>query len=278
MKKHAISAATRVFAILGDPVAHSLSPLIHNAAMRAASIDAVYVALRAPQPDVAALMHSLAQSGGGGNVTLPHKGLAADIVDKPSARVRATHACNTFWLHKGRVHGENTDVLGFRTAVRGVIGDVGGTRVLLLGAGGGARAVLYALLTDGCSQVTVLARDPGRLPELEHAAGSHAGRVLVVNDSRALRGQGFDLVVNATPLGIKPNDRMPLQLSRLSAVRAVYDIVYQPHGTRWVKYARALGLPAADGTEMLLQQAAAAFELWFEQDAPLRAMRAALGA
>lgn len=270
-----VTGATRVFAILGDPISHSRSPLLHNAAFRDRGLDAVYAALRCDADDCAALIHALSRAGGGGNVTIPHKGVAAQAVEKPSPRVKATNACNTFWLRKGRVHGENTDVLGFEAAVKNVIDDVRGTRALIVGAGGGARAVLYSLLENGSESVTVLGRARKRAAEITNVAGKRAKRVNYITSERELRNEGFDLVVNATPLGLHPGERLPLRLSKLGGVRAVMDIVYRPGGTDWVHYAQSLGIPASDGLEMLIQQAAAAFELWFDIKAPIATMRRA---
>jgi shikimate dehydrogenase len=273
-----LTAATRLFAILGDPVSQSRSPIIQNAAMRARALDAAYLALRCSSAEAVGLLIGLARAGGGGNVTIPHKGLAAATVDKPSARVRATHACNTFWSRRGNVYGENTDVIGFSVAVKSVVDDVQGTRALVLGAGGGARAVVYALLEAGCSGITILGRSKNRAKEMIHVAGRRARRVAFVTDEKTLRHEGYDLVVNATPLGLRPNDRLPLRLGRVAGLTAVLDIVYKPGDTAWVNYARSLGIPAAGGAEMLLQQAAAAFELWFDEPAPVNVMRKALGA
>ena len=270
--KPPLSARTRVFAILGDPVAHTLSPAIQNAAIHAAQLDAAYVALRVQEADVASVMRTLA----GGNVTIPHKGRAADALDRAPARVKQTHACNTFWTEGKRLLGDNTDVIGFSVALRRLLPDVAGARVLMIGAGGAARAALYALLEDAADQVTVLARSRARRKEIVSVAGRRARRVDVVSNEQKIRGEGFDLVVNATPLGIKDKDPAPLRLGRLGGVRAVFDMVYRPQGTRWSREAANAGIPAMDGMEMLLQQAAAAFEIWWKVDAPMKEMRAAM--
>jgi shikimate dehydrogenase len=267
-----LTARTRVFAILGDPVAHTLSPAIQNAAIRAANLDAAYVALRVAAGDVAGVMRTLA----GGNVTIPHKGTAADALDRATARVRQTRACNTFWTDGKRLLGDNTDVIGFSVALRRLLPDVAGARVLVVGAGGAARAALYALLEDGAETVTVVARARGRRKEIGSVAGRRARRVDVVANAKQVRGELFDLVVNATPLGLQDKDPAPLDLSQLGGVRAVFDMVYRPEGTRWSRYAAECGIPAMDGKEMLLQQAAAAFEIWWETGAPIKAMRAAI--
>lgn len=277
MTPETTSANTRVYAILGNPVVQSRSPIMQNAAMRAEKIDAVYVALPCSDDDFAGLMVGLANAGGGGNVTIPHKGLAAATVDMPSKAVRATLACNTFWSRRSRIYGENTDVIGFTKSLHGLIEDIRGARALVLGAGGGARAVIHALLEAGCAGVTVLGRNRARGREIAFVAGRRARRVTYITDEKSLRLEGFDLVINATPLGIRPGDRLPLRLSKIAALTSVFDIVYKPGGTAWVNYARQLGIPAMDGGEMLLQQGAAAFELWFGRPAPLDVMRSALG-
>lgn len=266
---------TRTFAILANPITHVRSPQIQNAAFKAAGLDAVYVPLQCSADDMPGLLVGLARAGGGGNVTIPHKGLAAETVEKPSARVRATRACNTFWGNRGKIYGDNTDVVGFMKAIHQVIPDLKGSRVLVVGAGGGARAVLYAVLEQGCAAVTVLARNQKHRPEIEFVGGRKSHRVSYITEPKILREEGYDLVVNATPLGLRDEDRLPFKLNVLGGVTAVYDIAYRVGGTAFVRYARSLGIPAEDGYEMLIQQAAAAFELWFDMEAPVSAMRKA---
>ena len=266
------SPGTRTFALLGDPVDHSLSPLIQNAAFRAAGIPGVYVTQRCHADDVHSAMRALARAGGGGNVTVPHKRLAAAAV-RGSAAVERTGACNTFWMEQGELVGDNTDVVGFDRAVRELIGDPKGARVLLFGAGGGAAAALLALLEAGASEVVVANRTRERADEMiaRVAAGDRRAHV------GAAFGSGFhdrfDLVVNATSLGLRRHDPLP---PLHEDTRAALDLVYAPGGTPWVRAARADDIPAADGLSMLVHQAAAAFERWWQQPAPIDAMRAAL--
>lgn len=273
---HGPTAQTRTFALLGNPVAHSASPIIQGAAIEHAGVDAIYVALRCEAEDLPGLLLGLARAGGGGNVTVPHKGIAAQTIEVASSRVRATRACNTFWLRRGRVHGENTDAPAFAAALRAIAGDVRGSRALILGAGGAARSAVYALLEDGCDTIVVLGRSRARAREISSVAGHRSRRVVFTTDERAIRGEGFDVVINATPLGLRPRDRIPLKLGKLGGITAVFDMVYKPGGTAWTRYARSLGIPAADGEEMLIRQAAAAFEIWFEMPAPSDVMRAAM--
>lgn len=269
------TAGTRVFALLGDPVEHSLSPIFQNAALRASGLDGVYIALRCSDRALPALLRGLAEAGGGGNVTLPHKGVAAATVEVPTDAVLQTGACNTFWLEDGQLLGDNTDVDGFRIALRSLAGEPAGARVLLLGAGGAARAAAYALLSDGAETVDILNRTPARADALKAALGDDR-RLQVLTPSRTTPQTRYDLIVNATSLGLKLDDPLPYDLERGAHEGAVFDLVYAPGGTAWTRSAAALGLAVADGRDMLLHQGAAAFERWWGQPAPLEAMGAAL--
>jgi shikimate dehydrogenase len=270
-----VTSATRVFALLGDPVAHSLSPHFQNAALRAQQRDAVYVALRCDAAQLPVLMRVLAAAGGGGNVTVPHKRAAAAALDVATDLVTRTGACNTFHGVDGALHGDNTDVAGCAAAVHALVGSVRGARVLVLGAGGGAAAAACALLDAGAGFVEVRGRTHERAHELCARVSGDAGRC-AAGDPDVRGAAGFDLVVNATPLGVRDGDAMPLPLVR--GMAPVFDMAYAPGGTAWVRAAAQLGIRAADGREMLLQQGARAYESWFATTAPLDVMRAALDA
>lgn len=272
------TAATRLFALLGDPVSHSLSPRFQNAALRALALDAVYVALRCAADDVPGLLLGIARAGGGGNVTVPHKAVAAATVDRPSDAVLRTGACNAFWLEDGAVRGDNTDVAGVREAVTALLGRApAGARVLLLGAGGAASAAVCALADGGAERIVVVNRTIERAEALAERFRAPGVRMDVAASVDALAGGRFDLAVNSTSLGLKPADPLPLDPDAPGpAVGAALDLVYAAGETRWVHAMRARGLPAADGKEMLIQQGAAAFRRWWPMDAPLDAMRAAL--
>jgi shikimate dehydrogenase len=154
-----VSAGTRFIGLLGDPVRHSLSPVFQNAAIRASGVDAIYLALRCSTETLPGLLRGIALAGGGGNVTVPHKRTAVDALDAVTDAVSATGACNTFWNEDGRVMGDNTDVAGFRGALRALVdGPVAGSRVLVLGAGGASRAVLQGLREERVEAVTILNR------------------------------------------------------------------------------------------------------------------------
>jgi shikimate dehydrogenase len=274
---HSISPSTRLVVLLGEPVAHSLSPRFQNAGFAAAGVDGVYVALRCREEDVPGLMVGIARSGGAGNVTLPYKEVAASLVENPTEAAQRTGACNTFWFEGGQICGDNTDVVGFRRALAALLGhSAQGLRVLLLGAGGSARGVLFALLADGAEEVVIVNRSPARATELAARYTSAMTRVTVVSEL-VEHSRPFDLAVNTTTLGLHPDDPFPLSPQLESQPAAIFDLVYSPDRTPWVRHHLERGIPAADGLEMLLYQGAAAFERWWGMDAPLSAMRAALG-
>jgi shikimate dehydrogenase len=271
-----IEAGTRLIALLGDPVAHSLSPAFQNAAIRVAGLDAVYLALRCDADHVTGLLRGIAAAGGAGNVTLPHKERAAKVVERTTEAVDRTGACNTFWVEGGRLHGDNTDVEGFAASARDLIGAPAGARVLVLGAGGAARAAVLALLRARADAVHVLNRSQDRARTLRDDLDPAGRRLSVLEHPDRLRREGYDLIVNATPAGLQPDDDLPLDLDAPVRIGAILDLAYRPGATAWVRDARARGIPAADGTDMLIHQGAAAFRRWFRMDPDLPAMRRAL--
>jgi len=269
------SPTTRPFVLLGDPVTHSLSPVMQNAAFDAAGIDAVYFAIRCSAELVPTLMAAVARAGGGGNITIPHKGVAAGAVERPTAAVRATGACNTFWFEDGQLAGDNTDVTGVTAVMTGLVGSLSGARGLVIGAGGAARATVFALLDAGASAV-VLGRSRDRLALLQSTFSWAEARLTVTGKVESIRSESFQVVVNATPLGMRPGDALPLDLDDV-ITNAVVDLVYGPSATPWIRAAVDRGIPAADGREMLVAQGAAAFERWCGSPAPVPAMRKATG-
>lgn len=276
----------RAVALLGDPVAHSLSPILHEAAFRALGLDARYVAIRTLPGELPHLMRAFARSGGG-NVTVPHKVAARGALDHETAAVVLTGACNCFWADEseeegddgGDLAGDNTDVGGFLAALDAWPDgpELAGGRVLLLGAGGGARAVAAACLKAGVHRLAIRNRTTRRAEELAERFGGRGTEVTALayeDGALPVPEERYDLVVNATSLGLDEGDPLPLELGGLD-VRAAFDLVYGADGTSWVRHARREGVPATDGLEMLIRQAALSLERWFGVEAPLDAMRRA---
>ena len=265
-----VNASTRLLAVIGDPVAHSLSPSMHNAAIRVLGLDAVYVALRTPAPALVTVLAALAAVGGAGNVTVPHKEAAERCVARKTDVCARVGACNTFWTEQGALVGDNTDVAGILAALRQLGADGAGSW-LLVGTGGAARAVAVAAAAAK-ADLHVLSRDAGRARDFADWArqqGTHAA---------AARGTlEPDIAINATPAGLKDTDPLPLDPNSAARLHAALDLVYAPGGTRWVRTLTAAGVRAQDGREVLVHQGAAAFARFFpDQTAPLEVMRAAV--
>jgi shikimate dehydrogenase len=260
----------RVFAILGDPVSHSLSPAMQNAAFRLLGLNAVYVPLRCSAADLPGLMASLARAGGGGNVTIPHKTVAAHAVRRPSSWVRAIDACNTFWSEgaDAPLIGDNTDIEGILAALDRL--EAPGGPWLLAGTGGSSRAVAAAAKERGVA-LAVTSRAPARAVEFSRWAEQSLG-------VRAAEPAACRVLINATPLGLAPGDGDPVPVEVAPDATVALDLVYARGETGWVRRSRARGLRAADGREVLVRQGAAAFSRWFPAKAPVEAMRAAVHA
>lgn len=269
-----VGPAVATYAVLGDPVSHSLSPMIHNAAFRAGGRSARYMARRVSAQECGRVLRELALKGGGGNVTLPHKERVVPFLDRQSAAVSATGACNTFWAEDGLVWGDNTDVAGFLGTWDATVAGMGdGLRVLVLGAGGAARAVACALLQ--APRVT-------RILLWNRTTERAAALALHFNDDRISRveghpGRGVDVLVNATSVGLNGHG-VPIDLASLgTAPVRIIDLVYGSEPTPLCRQARELGIPAADGREMLVRQAEAAYVRWFGEPPPRGVMARALG-
>lgn len=273
----AVSARTKVAGVIGDPVHHSLSPAIHNAAFEALGLDWVYVGLHVPAGEAKHAIRGMAALGIEGlNVTMPHKSDVAKVVDRLSPMARALGAVNTVVREGDELRGESTDGEGFVNALREDEGlDPAGKRFLVLGAGGAARAVVAALGDAGAAEVVVAARRAERGGSCAKLAGG-VGRTGTPDEAGEV-----DVIVNATPVGmgeVVPLDKtpqLPLDPERLGAGQLVVDLVYDPLVTPLVAAARERGAAAVNGVGMLIHQAALAFRLWTGEDPPLTVMSAA---
>ncbi len=276
--------------VLGDPIAHSLSPQMQNAALAQGGIDlqcARFQIRPNELKDALELMRTLEFTGL--NLTVPHKVAGCALVDEMDAEAKEIGAINTIALREGRWVGFNTDGVGFARAIRSEFSvDLRDLRVLLLGAGGAARAIAVQCARAECERLVIVNRDLAKAKELAaqlqlalagpRVLGPVARLEAVPWDERALKFQidHTDLVVHATPLGLNPNDAAVLPSTLWQPHLMVYDTVYSRHRTALVTAATEAGARAADGLSMLLHQGARAFEIWFEREAPLEVMRAAL--
>lgn len=268
------SARSTVVGVIGDPVRHSLSPLLHNAAFDAMGLDWVSVAFEVGAGDaVPALRGAVALGLAGLSVTTPHKEDAAGVVDERTPLASTLGSVNCVTVRAGRLVGDSTDGPGFVAAVRrGSRFDPSGRRCLVIGAGGAARAVVLSLAEAGAAEVAVLNRgQPGAA-----TAAALAGAVGRVAHPPELAGA--DLVVHATPVGLgDPAALHPLVDPGLFRPgQTVVDLVYHPARTALLEAAAAAGASVANGVGMLVHQAALALERWTGREVPVEAMWAAL--
>lgn len=267
----ALSAATSVVAVIGDPIAHSLSPAIHNAGFAEAGLDWVCVALPVRAGSAPAAATGIRALGlRGVSVTMPHKSDMVTEVDELTPVAAALSSVNCVIHRDGKLIGENTDGAGFLAGLRDDFDwEPAGRRCVVLGAGGAARAVVHALGGAGAASVVVVNRTPERAGPAAALAGP-AGSVGGPEDL-----EGAELVVNATSVGMGDAGGLPLDPERLVADQIVAELVYHPAVTPLMEAAAAQGCRTSNGTSMLVHQAAVAFERWTGVSAPVEAMAAA---
>jgi shikimate dehydrogenase len=250
------------FGLIGYPLNHTLSPRLHQAALRACDLQGEYSLYPVPTDDSASLVNLLNSLRAGEltglNVTIPYKQTVIRFLDELTPVASAISAVNTLYLKDGRLVGDNTDAPAFLADLAQFINNPQSS--IVLGAGGAAHAVVYALRSCGC-EVTVLAR---RVKQAHALAKRFANIKAMELNLRRLRDAKAQLIVNATPVGMFPEiDRSPwLAEASFPETAAIYDLIYNPYETLLVKQARAAGLKAITGLGMLIEQAALAFELW----------------
>lgn len=271
---HPISGGTLAVGVIGDPVRHSRSPALHNAAFRALGIDAVSLAYPVEAgagPDAVAAMRTLGLRGL--SVTMPHKEAVAAAADRRTPVVEALGAANCLVNDDGVITAHSTDGEGFVRSLRAECGvDVAGATVVVLGAGGAARAVLVALVAAG-ADVVVVNRSVERAAQAVAAvSGPGSARVGDAGDV-----VGATVLVNATPVGMADQPGSPLDVGMLGPGHTVVDLIYHPLRTVLLEAAEASGAKTVNGLPMLLHQAAIQLELWTGRPAPIDAMRVAIG-
>ena len=277
------TGTTRLAGVIGDPVRHSLSPALHNAGFAHLGLDWTYVAMEVPAGGGAGAVAAMRALGIDGlSVTMPLKAEVAAACDELSPAAAMLGAVNCVRRSGDRLIGENTDGVGLVNSLRRQADiEFAGMHSVVLGAGGAARAVVVALVSEGAS-VTIVNRslEPAmRAAELGKTAASAAGigssMSVMVGAPGAVRDA--DLVVNATPLGMGGTDPMPVAPELLHSGQVVVDLIYTPAVTPFLEAADEAGAQVLNGTGMLLFQAAEQFRMWTGRDAPVTAMGAAVG-
>jgi shikimate dehydrogenase len=271
-----INAKTSLYCIFGNPAQHSLSPALHNTAFAELGINAAYLAFEPSRiKDAVAAMKSLPIMGA--SVTIPFKSEIIPFLDFVDPLAEKIGAVNTVINRDGVLAGYNTDGEGACGAIEASAGDASSLKVLILGTGGSARAIAFTLLDRG-AKVSIAGRTGRTQTELVNNLSSHFKNIgsLSLADLDKETAARFDVIVNTTPLGMKQDDPLPLDPSLLSPGQTVFDIVYRPHETAFLRAAEEQGCAKIYGIEMLIRQAAAQCTLWTEKEAPTDAMRTAL--
>jgi shikimate dehydrogenase len=273
-------------AIFGDPVAHSASPPMHNAAARARGLDLQFIRILVRPEELSGAMHNLVPAGFlGASLTMPHKQKAMKMVDYLDDRAEIMGAINTVSIRDGNIHGHNTDAPGLSSAIREEFGiPLKDLRVLILGGAGGAgRAITVQCAVEGCPSITIANRNPAKgeslASEIRESLGKEVASVPLDLENLRPAVSCIDLIINATPLGMKLDDPSPLQNlpeGLLNSHHLVYDTVYSGGETALLRQARLAGTRSANGFSMLLHQGVLQNALWFGKPAPLESMRAAL--
>ncbi|WP_284638642.1 shikimate dehydrogenase [Paenibacillus silviterrae] len=276
MNQGKINSYTTMYGVFGDPIRHSKSPIMLNRAFEAAGLNAAYAAfhiLPGTLKDAVAGIRALQFRGV--NVTIPHKVEVMSYLDEIDEGARIIGAVNTIVNEGGKLIGYNTDGIGYVRSLKEETGiDLQGRTVLMLGAGGAARGVGYALAKEGVSKLYIANRTKEKAVELAASMSSFCQTIgLGLNEVAAAAGEAA-LIVNNTSLGMHPNvDEVPMDTSLIGSATVVSDLVYNPLTTRFLREAEQQGATIHSGLGMFIYQGAYAFEYWTGQPAPIAAMR-----
>lgn len=277
-----IQGTTKLLGVIGDPIEHSLSPLMHNAAIAVLGVDYVYLPMPVKIADLSTAIAGFKAIGiKGFSVTIPHKQTILSFLSEVSEVAKIVGAVNTVWRTDNGWHGTNTDVEGFIAPLQKYERDWSQITPLILGYGGAARAVVVGLSQLGCTEVNVVGRDVQKLSQFQQSWMNVIPMTVNIHlwsELPSLISQ-TDLVVNATPIGMYPNvEDCPIDsaVMQLKAEALAYDLIYTPNPTQFLKLAKQQNAIAIDGLEMLVQQGVAAFKIWVGETPPVDIMRQVL--
>jgi len=268
---------SNTYAVIGDPIDHSLSPNIHNAAFRHLKLDHSYIAYKISAGELAAGIDSLKKIKiAGFNVTIPHKIEIMKFLDDMDTTSKVIGAVNTVSNENGKLKGYNTDMIGFLDPIKKKNLAIKDSQVLLLGAGGAARAIVTAMIKEKASKITIVNRTQENANKLADFAKKIGGNADTVSIEKANELVGdYKFIINSTSIGMK-NEPSAISTENIGKDTIVYDIVYQPINTDLVKKSKENGATIIYGYEMLLSQAACSFEIWHKMEAPYDVMKNAL--
>ena len=276
-----IDGTTKLVGVFGDPVSHTASPGLHNAAFSALKMNWKYLPFHVAAADLQSALNGIrALNLVGVNLTVPHKVTAFEFMDEVDPEARQLGAINTVLVENGRLLGYNTDGYGFARAIQEEFNlSLQGRAVLVLGAGGAGRSIAVKCVHEGAQQVWVANRTASKSDAILHAIGNAGPVEAIPLTNAAIRniiGQ-VDLLVNATSVGLRPGDSLGLEPALFTSKLHVYDTIYRPAETELLKIAHTADAKCANGLNMLLYQGARSFEIWTkDKKAPLAKMRQAL--
>jgi shikimate dehydrogenase len=281
MARHTLDGHTRTVGIFGDPITHTRSPAMHNAAFQALGLPYVYLPFHVRPADLVKAVHGMRALGLLGlNVTVPHKERIVRCLDSLSPEAELCGAVNTVVNQDGQLFGDNTDGRGFLNSLQEAKLSPRGIEVVLIGAGGSARAVLVSLIRARCAAIRIVNRTQANARKLVRTYRRTGETRLEALPLDALRDpavlSGVRLVINASSIGLHDDEFLPLAYTATQAGCLFYDLLYRPDRTPFLRHAQAARRPVMDGRRMLLHQGALAFSLWTGRPAPLEVMDRAL--
>ncbi len=270
-----LNEQTEIYGIVGNPVSHSVSPFMHNAAFKLHNLNAVYIPFEVKNLDefiaqfIREETREIELNYKGFSVTIPHKQAIIKHLDSIDETAKAIGAVNTVKIIGGKLYGYNTDAHGFIEPLINTYGDLKNAKVAVLGGGGAARAAIYALKKEG-AEITIFARNIEKAKNLAKEFQVELEELKTQN----LKLKTVDVLINATPLGTigEFENETPAAAEQIKNVRLVYDLVYNPFETRFLREAQSVGVPTIGGLAMLVAQGAAQFEIWTGKNAPLKEM------
>lgn len=267
------------YAVIGDPINHSVSPAMQNAGFMAAGLSERYGKYHVKPEDLAEFVEFARKNLYGFNATVPHKSALIALLDEAAPAALAAHSVNTVIVRDCKLYGDSTDGYGLESALKEAFDlDIANSNIVMLGAGGAAQATAFEFVQRKAKSLTIINRTRSKAEDLAvQLSGKDTCLTALGNDETAAIAAAVaqgDVVIQATSSGLRASDAPPIELELLKNAKAVFDMIY--HVTPVQEFARQNNIPCADGRAMLLHQGAKSFSLWTNRPAPLAAMRAAL--
>ena len=269
------------YAVIGDPINHSVSPAMQNAGFMAAGLSERYTRYHVKPEELAEFTEFARKNLCGFNATVPHKSALIALLDEVAPAALAAHSVNTVIVRDGKLYGDSTDGYGLESALKEAFDlNIANSNIVMLGAGGAAQATAFEFVQRKAGKLTIVNRTVSKAEALaQQLSGSATTLKALGNDQHEAIKKAIaesDVVIQATSSGLRKEDAPPIELELLKGARAVFDMIY--HSTAVQEFARSNNILCADGRGMLLHQGAKSFSLWTNRPAPLAAMRAALDA